>query len=324
MSKSIIILPRDDGFCSRLEGLFTLRWSLEKYPERSIVLVWPINKTCRIKFEKIFQVPDRVKVLIVDEGWKGDSLDPVIIKACEERGSRKRDGVYIDEKFSFPSDILKTFDRKETNIRNKIKINYIRSLGFTSDFKELIEETKNKCKIDSQAIGIHIRSLETPKYYQVPKGELSGEKRINKLISYYSSEIKKIIRYTPNQQFLIASDNKNIVSKFRKWFPDNVISTPEGYPEHDVSDGYTGHGKDKIFNRDEESILNGMVLVSIMSEINYNDKIKIDGSYGFFTRMPWILKPVNAIEQFSKKHQNYWVQDEIFKTLYLATRGGAC
>ena len=45
---------------------------------------------------------------------------------------------------------------------------------------------------------------------------LDTEKRINKLISYYSSEIKKIIRYTPNQQFLIASDNKNIVSKCRK------------------------------------------------------------------------------------------------------------
>ena len=61
-----------------------------------------------------------------------------------------------------------------------------------------------------------------------------------------------------------------------------------------------------------------------MSEINYNDKIKIDGSYGFFTRMPWILKPVNVIEQFSKKCQNYWVQDEIFKTLYLAAKEEVC
>jgi hypothetical protein len=324
VSKSIIILPRDDGFCSRLEGLFTLRWSLEKYPERSIVLVWPINKTCRIKFEKIFQVPDRVKVLIVDKEWKGDSLDPLIVKACEERALRKREGVYIDGEFCHPSNILKTFDRKETNIRNKIKINYIRSLNFTSDFKKLIAETKNKYKIDSQTIGIHIRSLETPKYYQVPKSQLSGEKRINKLINYYSFEIKKIIRYTSNQKFLIASDDKNIVLKFKKWFPDNVIEAPGKCPDHDVSDSYTGDGKDKIFNRDEESVLDAMILVSIMSEINYNNKIKIDGSYGFFTKMPWILKPVNVVEQFSKKHQDYWIQDEVFKTLYLAAKEEVC
>ncbi len=313
-SDPIVILPRDDGFCSRVEGLHVVQWALEYYKGKEVVLIWPHNKACRLKFEDIFEIPEGLKVINSDVEWQVDSDNKKILLACEERNRSKKDLVYVNGRFLLPNRIEAKYSNDLVK-RNKIKINYIRKLKYNSKFLNLIKETRQKYNITNDVIGIHIRSLESPKYYNVNEGELSGKKRIEKLIEYYVQEIGKLIKEKPEQKFLIGSDDKNIIKNIKSLYENNIIYIPRKYPKHDFEEGKPS-GSNKVFERGSRSIIDSLVVVAILSEIDYNKTIKVDGSYGYFTQAPFMLKSPAGLEQFTKDFPSYWQQSKIFEELF--------
>lgn len=306
----IIVSCGPDGFCSRVDMLFILPYALEKFPNMKVRVFWPVNRFCDIKYEDLFSVPSNIKPINegIDSYSKNNPLDLNVLKFLKLKSDMKTSAsTDIRQEGEFTLWHRQHVYHKLMAGNSSKKREYIKSLKFSRQVSDAADNFIKLHNINKDVIGIHIRSLETPKWHsRAKKGEVSGKDRLDRLIDYYKKQMQKNINLNKNQKFLIRSDDSNIVKILYNQFPDNVIDAKDSYPNHTVDES-NNNFPERIIARNKDSVFAAVAYGLLpLSITNYNDKIKVDMNYGYFSSFPILLSDI-------KKPSG---NDPIFKTLY--------
>lgn len=280
LRNTVILSARADGLMARIYWIFNLFWAVDEYPDKKIFFIWAVNRVCPAGFFDLFEAtselericcldPEGLKTLALGVGAGSGLCEDITGKTYSEGN------IYIDGDLHLHVQELWKKIGNNYDEREKKRIECLNRLKVKADILSVVEALSKKHSIGPRVVGMHIRGMESH-IYRKDKSKLIG------LMNEYKEGIRSILSENPSQRFFVASCEEWIEDEFLKEFPSNVFNCPELlHPDHTVGRGPV---------RSKQETVDGLITVLLLSETNYNDKLRLNGSYSSFTRMPYYLK----------------------------------
>ena len=291
------------GLCNRLNNIINGAFISELF-KRPLVLFWPMNRACHIRFGQLFENNISVEDL---PDWEPETPEAYAKMVGDKCVCYKKKWRFLAQNEMNPS-IFRTYcdfshgrslldDIKKNKYGTLLQggellslvpaVKRLMALKGLRPISEIRERVKTFCienRLDRTVLGMHIRQTDAANIQE----------------SFYINKIKSYLRRRPDCRIFICSDSIDAENKIARKFTKNIIINPKNnYPlkldaQGDWTTDSSGVKKYNVF-RSDNSVKEALIDLCLLARTTF--KIR---SFGSFSNIGFYLSLIEAFEEPQK------------------------
>lgn len=284
------------GLCNRLNNFINGIY-VSRIFNRPLVLYWPVNRACQIRFDQLFDSEIQVEYFTDWEPKTISDYNEIVGKQCIcykkewqsfnhhkkdfdrfRKYSKKKYGnkLIVDIKANQFGTLLQGGDLLDF-VPAKERLKVLGSLRVVPELQKKIDDFCETNHFGKNVVGVHIRQTDAA---------IMNE-------SHYLKKITAYLTKNPKQRFFICSDSSNVEKNFKYHLGENILLNPKKNPPLKIDgddDWVTNKEGVEKYNvlRTENAMKEALIDLYLLGKSDF--KIR---SFGSFSNVGYYLSLIN-------------------------------